>query len=191
MPSAAARVVGIPRPVNIPIGQAYYVPTKFFLSKVVPRPPADLDLDTVIEGAPRTVVTQHGKLWGYSDKSPAGARKKGVNNAFASLSRGIHTIVKAVESIRPTIAFYHNKEGRADFQQRPTNSLPDAFFIPAAAPAGFVQWSDVAAFGEYRKGGSQDDINEVSESIQQIVNYALILVKEYQESFSDHAQLHA
>lgn len=158
--------VGMPRPVNTPIGKAYYVPTKFFLSNVLPRLPAELSLDTLVEDRVfRNVVTQQGKLWGYTDQSPAGVRKKGVDNAFASLSRDIHTIVKAVEPVSPTTTFYHNKGRRADFQQRPANSLPDAYFSPTATPVGRVQWSDVAVFGEYRKGGSKDDSNEVSQSI--------------------------
>ncbi|KAJ3548962.1 hypothetical protein NM688_g5229 [Phlebia brevispora] len=164
MDAPRVRPTDASRPVATLIGQAYCIPTRDFLSRVLPPLPLDLNLDDLLEKGAFSrrngAITKHGRLWGYGGKGPAGVDGESVTDAFAHLSRNIHSIVKTVKGPRSTLTFYNNKEGKANFVQRTTTTLPDAFFVLTTCMPNSIHWTDIAVFCEYRKKSSKEDIQE-------------------------------
>ncbi|KAJ3557295.1 hypothetical protein NM688_g1549 [Phlebia brevispora] len=146
-----------------PIGNAYKVPIQFFLDHILPPLHAELNLERLISnGAFSNAVTMRGQMWGYTKKSPSGIHSKDVKKAFASLQRGIRAVAKAVQHIGdPELLFCNNKGGQSTFERRTDESLPDAFFLARDASERSVQWSDIAAFGEYQRGSSPRCVQQV------------------------------
>lgn len=174
MPSASTSSGRVGRtehllPIATPIGKAYQVPTDFFVNSILPTLPPRLNLDALFNrGKFRRAVTAEGKLWGYRKKSPSGIHSKDINKAFAYLSQGVHSIVKAtedpkaIEHAKKTLTFYNNNEGESDLEQRTADSLPDAFFLlVTSTPSSSVEWTDIAVPGEYKREDNADSVQEV------------------------------
>lgn len=160
-------VHGPPISIPTPLGKAYQVSTKYFEENLLPPLPPVLDLDAFLDnGAFSNVVTKQGKLWGFTNKTPAGTHRKDVNKAFLYLQRGIRSTVKAKAVVDKTgnapLVFYNNRASESNIHQRTKDSLPDAFFLSHVVPGSSASWPSIAAFGEYAIDNTSKSAEEAS-----------------------------
>ncbi|KAJ3556689.1 hypothetical protein NM688_g1886 [Phlebia brevispora] len=143
-----------------PIGLAWQVPTTFFVDKILPPLREELNLDALSNRqAFRNAVTKKGKLWGYTDKTPAGCHAEDVK-AFSIFQRDVHTVVNAIKRFKPSLFFQNNENSQSELDDRTPGSFPDAYFLCPPSSLESVQWSNIAVPGEYKRIKGADSVDQ-------------------------------
>ena len=175
-----------------PNGDAIIVPLHIFLDTVLPRLKDHIDMNQFMKKLLSrdmksfSPVTLRGRWRGFP-QDPQNSRFP-VHRAFTSLKSVVGSILQAGNVSKTAFALTQNPTAAytSYLSQRESDTLPDVYFSYGAVQG----WSDIAVFGEFTKGSSEDDILEVRNTQCRYIR-TLSIVSEYHQSHNEHAYVYA
>ncbi len=142
-----------------PYGDATQTAVSDYLKDVLPPLPPEIDLAYIVDVlTTRHSITSNGRWRGFST-DPA-ATYFHEKNSFRPLSTVVQSIIKASGS-ETAPSFHHNPLRLMSnlLRKRDEEYLPDGYLSLGSARS--CQWSDIWAFAELRKEGSESDVTDV------------------------------
>ncbi|KAJ3555204.1 hypothetical protein NM688_g2708 [Phlebia brevispora] len=152
----------------VPIPQAFQqrqIPLHVFFRYALPPLLGGMDCVVVVDALrhmgpcpSQRPITKKSRWRGFAE-DPA-KTKDPPETSFDYLRDTVKAIIKASglrdRDLEPTLCFQHNSTCKMRFEDREADSLPDSFL--AISPE--VSWKNIAVCGEYKKGGTDEDVKD-------------------------------